>query len=70
VPVTFRTSAGLLVEGIVDLAFKEGEHWTIVDFKTDEELRNAFNYDRQIRLYGDAVLKSTGKDAKLVLMRI
>ena len=70
VPLTFRTSAGLLVEGIVDLAFKDGDQWTIVDFKTDEELRTAANYDRQIKLYGDAVRASTGEPVRLVLMRI
>jgi ATP-dependent exoDNAse (exonuclease V) beta subunit len=70
VPVTFRTSAGLLVEGSVDLAFKEGDHWTIVDFKTDEELRIPANYNQQIRLYGESVHASTGKAVRLVLMHI
>jgi ATP-dependent exoDNAse (exonuclease V) beta subunit len=34
-PMLLRTPDGSLIEGIVDLAFREGERWTVVDFKTD-----------------------------------
>jgi ATP-dependent helicase/nuclease subunit A len=70
VPVTFRVDSGSLIEGLVDLAFKEEGRWTIVDFKTDEELRRAANYSQQVRLYKDAVQASTGEPAHAVLMRV
>jgi ATP-dependent exoDNAse (exonuclease V) beta subunit len=70
VPVTFAAPSGALIEGIVDLAFKEGDRWSIVDFKTDEELRRAANYSQQVRLYRDAVRAATGEAADAVLMRV
>ena len=70
VPVTWREAGGALVEGFVDLAFREGETWTVVDFKTDEELRRAANYVAQIGLYTLALQASTGLVAAGVLMRI
>ena len=70
VPVTFRAPSGSLIEGTVDLAFKEGDRWTIVDFKTDEELRRAGNYRLQVGLYRAAVQAATGQAAVGVLMRI
>jgi ATP-dependent exoDNAse (exonuclease V) beta subunit len=70
VPVTLRVESGSLIEGLVDLAFKEDGRWTIVDFKTDEELRRAANYRQQVKLYKDAVQASTGEPADAVLMRV
>jgi ATP-dependent exoDNAse (exonuclease V) beta subunit len=70
VPVSWREPGGNLVEGVVDLAFRQGETWTIVDFKTDEELRRAANYMAQVDLYTKAVGLSTGLVATGVLMKI
>jgi ATP-dependent exoDNAse (exonuclease V) beta subunit len=70
VPVTFRTPTGSLIEGTIDLVFKERDRWTVVDFKTDEELRRAANYSQQVGLYCDAVRASTGGAAEPVLMRV
>src|SRR5262249_33902661 len=41
-PILFRRKDGALLEGVVDLAFREEmadvTTWTVVDFKTDQEL--------------------------------
>jgi ATP-dependent helicase/nuclease subunit A len=58
------------VEGILDLAFEDGDGWTIIDFKTDRELGAAENqYRRQVVLYAAALERATGKRAKAVLIR-
>src|SRR4029079_5824131 len=37
-PVTWLQNDGTLIEGVLDLAFDEGEATIVVDFKTDHEL--------------------------------
>ena len=37
-PLLFEQSDGSLAEGVVDLAFREQETWTVVDFKTDRDV--------------------------------
>jgi ATP-dependent exoDNAse (exonuclease V) beta subunit len=75
-PVALRLADGSLAEGVVDLAFREppqGEGspagWTVVDFKTDQELgpRRA-EYARQVALYAEAVARATGEPARAVLL--
>jgi ATP-dependent exoDNAse (exonuclease V) beta subunit len=64
---------GSLLEGVADLAFREtdeaGARWTVVDFKTDPEIaaRRA-EYERQVRLYVEAVAAATGEPARGVLL--
>ncbi|WP_050625984.1 UvrD-helicase domain-containing protein [Bradyrhizobium viridifuturi] len=65
----------ILVEGVVDLAFREDlpdfAGWTVVDFKTDRELAEARDrYVRQVQLYSRAVSASTGLPARGVLLAI
>ena len=38
---------GVLAEGVVDLAFREGEEWWVVDFKTDRQLEGALDVYRR-----------------------
>jgi ATP-dependent helicase/nuclease subunit A len=64
---------GSLVEGIVDLAFREKTSdfvgWTVVDFKTDRELDgSADRYLGQVRLYCSAVSEATKLPARGVLL--
>jgi len=68
-PVVLRLADGSLAEGVVDLAFREAEGWTVVDFKTDRELgaRRA-EYARQVALYARAVAAATGEPARAVLL--
>jgi ATP-dependent helicase/nuclease subunit A len=70
-PMTLLDSDGTLIEGTVDLAFREHREWLIVDFKTDEEVEKALHaYSRQVELYADAVSKATGQASRGVLMII
>ena len=71
VPVTMRADDGTVVEGVVDLAFRDGGMWVVVDFKTDRELEVALDvYSRQVQLYAQMVARATGEPARAVLMRV
>jgi ATP-dependent exoDNAse (exonuclease V) beta subunit len=70
VPVTLRTADGRLIEGFVDLAFNEGKQWTVIDFKTDEDIRRGGKYELQVGLYVTAVREATKQDVSGILMRI
>ena len=71
VPVALRDSDGTLVEGVVDLAFREDGGWTVVDFKTDKELDQALDvYRRQVALYAEMIRKATDQPAAPVLIRV
>lgn len=65
---------GTLVEGVVDLAFREvdgGARWTVVDFKTDVELgRLRDKYDAQLTLYARALEQATGERASPVILSV
>jgi len=70
-PLTLRLPDGTLVEGIVDLAFQEGDAWTVVDFKTDRELVKGLDvYRRQVELYARAIAAATGQKASGVLLAV
>jgi ATP-dependent exoDNAse (exonuclease V) beta subunit len=70
-PVTFQEDDGTIVDGVVDLAFADGEGWTVVDFKTDRELERELPvYRRQVGLYADVIAAATGKTVAAVLMKI
>mgnify|MGYP000941432789 CR=1 FL=1 len=62
---------GTLVEGVVDLAFREEGAWTVVDFKTDRDLGLELPvYRRQVALYARAVASAMGEMAHGVLLRV
>jgi ATP-dependent exoDNAse (exonuclease V) beta subunit len=69
-PVLTRLADGRLVEGIVDLAYRdENAGWTVVDFKTDREFgerRQA--YAHQVRIYAEAIESATGNPAHGLLL--
>jgi ATP-dependent exoDNAse (exonuclease V) beta subunit len=69
--ITLRQPDGTIVEGVVDLAFREDDAWTVVDFKTDRELgKDVDAYRRQVGLYAAAITAATGKPATAVLFRL
>jgi hypothetical protein len=69
--VTLRLDSGAMVEGVVDLAYRDAEGFVVVDFKTDRELDGALEeYERQISLYATAIGRSTGLPTRAVLMRV
>ena len=58
---------GTLLEGVVDLAFREPRGWTVVDLKTDGVQPQ---YLAQIRLYCDAIEAATGQKAEAALLSV
>ena len=56
------------VQGVLDLAFMEGDSWVLVDYKTDwvqgdvQEYKNI--YEKQLSLYAGALLAVTGIPVK------
>jgi ATP-dependent exoDNAse (exonuclease V) beta subunit len=74
VPVAIKLENGVLVEGVVDLAFRdEGESswWIVIDYKTDFEIEGRLEeYRNQVGLYALGVARSTGQDARPVLLRV
>jgi PD-(D/E)XK nuclease superfamily len=70
-PLTLRGDDGTLIEGVVDLAFLDDGSWTVVDFKTDQELTKTLDtHRRQVALYAQAIATATGASAHPVLLRV
>jgi ATP-dependent exoDNAse (exonuclease V) beta subunit len=74
-PISVVGPDGTLVEGVLDLAFREVENgepiWTVVDFKTDVEIAGRReDYERQVRIYASAVTAVTGEKARGVLLSV
>jgi ATP-dependent helicase/nuclease subunit A len=70
-PVTWVQKDGTLIEGVLDLAFDEGEATVVVDFKTDHELEaGETRYRAQLQQYVHAVSRATTRPARGVLFRI
>jgi hypothetical protein len=63
-PVLLASDDGSLIEGVVDLAFREDtsdfKGWTVVDFKTDRDFAaSSVHYLAQVRLYSRAIRVAT-----------
>ena len=70
-PIAWRDPDGSLIEGVIDLAFEEGNGWTVIDFKTDEEFRpNETAYQRQLGMYASAIQAATGARVTALLMHV
>ena len=67
-----RADDGAILEGVVDLAFREkGVGWTVVDFKTDIEIASRKDdYARQIDAYARAIAAATGEPATGALLAV
>jgi ATP-dependent helicase/nuclease subunit A len=61
---------GALLEGVVDLAFREPQGWTVVDFKTDARPGAQPQYQAQLRLYCRAIEAATGQPAFAALLAV
>ena len=71
VPIAMALADGVLVEGVIDLAFQEEDAWTVIDYKTDFEIKGRLEeYKNQLGLYALAVARSTGQGVKAVLLRL
>jgi ATP-dependent helicase/nuclease subunit A len=70
-PVSWVHQDGTLIEGVLDLAFDEGDATVVVDFKTDYELAaGETRYRAQLQQYVHAVTRATGRAASGVLFRV
>jgi ATP-dependent helicase/nuclease subunit A len=70
-PITWLQRDGTLIEGVLDLAFDEGDATVVVDFKTDHELEaGETRYRAQLQQYVHAVTRATGRPARGILFRI
>ena len=73
-PIAVQLEDGTLVEGKVDLAFRDETgtgSWTVVDFKTDFEIAGRLDeYREQVALYALAISRATGVGVKGVLLRM
>jgi ATP-dependent exoDNAse (exonuclease V) beta subunit len=73
VPIALRLDDGVIIEGVVDLAYQEeiGGPWIVIDYKTDFEVKGRLaEYQKQVALYAKAVERSTGLEARPVLLRL
>jgi ATP-dependent exoDNAse (exonuclease V) beta subunit len=62
---------GDYVEGSVDLAYRDAAGWTVVEFKTDEDLEaHRVAYEAQAAAYVRAVHAATGLPTRGVLFRV
>jgi ATP-dependent exoDNAse (exonuclease V) beta subunit len=71
-PVSRALDDGSLLEGVVDLAFREEmpgfTGWTVIDFKTDRELATASaQYVAQVAIYSEAIATAMGAPARGIL---
>jgi ATP-dependent exoDNAse (exonuclease V) beta subunit len=69
IPISLVNSDGALIEGIVDVVFREGKRWTVVDFKTDARLATA-TYEAQVATYCAAIRAATGEPVTGVLVHL
>lgn len=74
-PILLPRGDGTVIEGVIDLAFREvgaaGPEWTVVDFKTDVELSGRRDkYETQVLLYVEAISAATGEPSKGVLLSV
>ena len=70
-PLVSELDDGRLLEGFIDLAFVEGDHWVIVDFKTDADVsERRAQYERQLQWYGFALTRLTKMSAQAWLLEI
>jgi ATP-dependent exoDNAse (exonuclease V) beta subunit len=70
-PVTLRLESGVVVEGIVDLAYHDDGQVVVIDFKTDRELDGALDiYRRQVQIYAHAIAMATQRPTRAVLMKV
>ena len=70
-PLSMVLADGVLLEGIVDLAFREQGAWTVVDFKSDRSLeRSGPTYQRQVAFYAAAITAATGEPCEALLLRV
>jgi ATP-dependent exoDNAse (exonuclease V) beta subunit len=70
-PLTLPLPEGRILEGTIDLAYLDGDAWTIVDFKTDADVAaRRSQYVRQLQWYASGFSKITGKSSRAILFEV
>ena len=70
-PITFKTNQGSILEGVIDLAFLEGDEWCVVDFKTDTDIESRLDeYRTQVGWYVYAMSQVMGLRTNGYLLNI
>ena len=70
-PFALDLDDGTTLEGVVDLLFREGDSWTVIDYKTDLDPGERLDrYRNQVGWYVAAVGRMTGQDCRGVLLMI
>ena len=74
-PILLKVEDDSLIEGVVDLAFRDDtpdfSGWTVVDFKTDREFAMASGrYKAQVATYAGAIQTATGMASRGILLVI
>lgn len=67
-PLVLRTEDGTIIEGKVDLAYRDSTQWTLVDYKVGPTDRR--EYERQMRWYAMALAASGNYSVRCVLFDI
>jgi ATP-dependent exoDNAse (exonuclease V) beta subunit len=69
--VDHRPEDGVVVEGVIDLAFETDDGWVVVEFKTDEAIDESLaRYEAQTQAYVAAIARATGKAVSGVILRV
>jgi ATP-dependent exoDNAse (exonuclease V) beta subunit len=70
-PVTMPLPQGRILEGVLDLAYKDSTGWVVVDYKTDADMEmNRDIYVRQLRWYLHSLATATGEPARGILLQV
>jgi ATP-dependent exoDNAse (exonuclease V) beta subunit len=70
-PITWLQDDGMMIEGVLDLAFEERGVTIVVDFKTDYELSaGEERYRAQVQQYVNAAARATGLPAQGILFKV
>jgi ATP-dependent exoDNAse (exonuclease V) beta subunit len=73
-PVTARTADGSLLDGVIDLGFREhaarGPRMVLVDYKTDAVLLDLDAYARQLAAYADSISRALAEPVECILFRV
>jgi len=66
-PISVVLASGEIVEGVIDLAWSDGESWTVIDYKTG---RAEAQYQTPVQLYALALQRATGRPARAILLEV
>jgi len=67
VPLLVRLADGRLVDGRIDLMWRDGERWTLVDYKTD---RRDSRRVGQLQLYALGLQRAAGGAVRVIVLEV